>query len=486
MKRIFNPLFRHIGNVCYLFAVIQLLPLTYSLVIREPITESYGYLGSILLSIVVGALFVFLGRSNDNKENRGHGYVSAALAAIVIVIIASAPYIANGDLSFDKAIFEAASGLSTTGITTYTDVSLLPKSLLLYRGLTQWFGGALFIAYFMMVGFKSEDQIMLGYSSALMNLKLPKKINNVYKGVITFIALYGVLTVIQTSIMFALGLPVFEAFTNTLSIVSTGGFATHANGLEGVFNQQGIPMSSVQFVLSGLMIISGLGYYAFLRLANKDFKGFYQDTEMRTFGLFILTGVVVTFGVLISKGLIVADSFSDVVFWVTSSLATYGVYNHAFMYIPEMVMIALVLGAVGGMMGSVSSGIKVYRTKILAKSVGYEVDQIFKPSHELTLMKLNGKTINTRIILKLSIFMLAWAIIAIVGVFLIILVSNLDGSTAFASVIGAMANGGVINPEFLSYNNLNGSALYVYSLLMIIGRLEIIPFLVMFRRSAWK
>ena len=193
-----------------------------------------------------------------------------------------------------------------------------------------------------------------------------------------------------------------------------------------------------------------------------------------------------TFGVLISKGLIVADSFSDIVFWVTSSLATYGVYNHAFIYIPEMVMIALVLGAVGGMMGSVSSGIKVYRTKILAKSVGYEVDQIFKPSHELKLMKLNGKTINTRIILKLSIFMLAWAIIAIVGVFLIILVSNLDGSIAFASVIGAMANGGVINPEFLSYNNLNGSALYVYSLLMIIGRLEIIPFLVMFRRSAWK
>lgn len=486
MKWMFNPLLSRIGNVCYLFAVIQLLPLSYALVIREPIAEAYGYLASILLSTAVGALFSFLGRANDTKENKGHGYVSSALTAIVIVIVASAPYIFNGDLSLNKAIFESASGLSTTGITTYTDVSLLPKSLLLYRGLTQWFGGALFIAYFMMVGFKSEDQIMLGYSSALMNLKLPKKINNVYKGVITFMALYFVLTVVQTVIMFALGLPVFEAFTNTLSIVSTGGFATHSNGLEGVFNQQGINTSSVQYVLSALMILSGLGYYVFLRLANKDFKGVSRDTELRTFGVFLLTGVVVTFGVLISKGLVVADGFSEIVFWVTSSLSTYGVYNNAYMVIPEMVIIALILGAIGGMMGSVSSGIKVYRTNILGKSVGYEVDQIFKPSHELTLMKLNGKTINTRIILKLSIFMLTWAIIAILGFFLIMLVSDLDGSVAFSSVIGAMANGGVINPVFLSYNNMNGSALYIYSLLMVIGRLEIIPFLVMFRRSAWK
>jgi Trk-type K+ transport system membrane component len=99
---------------------------------------------------------------------------------------------------------------------------------------------------------------------------------------------------------------------------------------------------------------------------------------------------------------------------------------------------------------------------------------------------MDGKTINTRIILKLSIFILAWVIIAMLGIFGIILMTNMEGSAATVSVIGAMANGGIIHPTYVLYNDMNASALYLYSILMVIGRLEIMPFLVLFRRSAWK
>ena len=459
------------------FIFFTLLPAIVALYYKE-YTSALPFLYTFLIVIVLDFIFKKSSKSvdslNDIKKVDGFGIV--ILGWLFMSLICSLPYLFFG-FSFENAFFEGTSGITTTGgsILTHFDY---PHSIFFWRSFTQWLGGlgilVLFIAVLPQFAVAGR-QMFFSDTSGTRDEKLSPRIRSTASAMYR---IYLILTVLQVLLLKWVGMPWFDGVCVSLSTVACGGFIVK----DGFFLGQS---NAVVWIVLAFMFISGTSFNLMNKIFTKHnplilFKNDEFKVYLATF--LILSGMVAiaAYATLDSSSTnIIRDSAFTVISIMTSTgFSSSDCYNWS-LTIQTILLIAMFTGASAG---SASGGIKLIRWVYIYKLLKTEVSRIFHPNAVINV-KSNNMIVPKDVLGQVLIFMFFYFIILGLTALIVSMIEN-DIAKGFMGVINAIGNIGFAPVE--GFASFSPASKIILSFDMIIGRVEIIPFLVLFQPEFWR
>ncbi|MCJ7596070.1 MAG: TrkH family potassium uptake protein, partial [Desulfobacterales bacterium] len=427
---------RFIGILIFFLGISMSAPLLVSLIYDDGSAWALYY--SMLISSGLG-LLLFVGTRQDKETQLNHrdGVAIVTLGWLGAGLVGAIPFLLSGSIThFTDAYFESVSGFTTTGASVLTNIEGLPEAILLWRSITQWFGGmgiiVLSIAILPFLGVGGMQLYKAEIPSPVVD-KLKPRISDTSK---TLWKVYILITVLQIILLFGGGMPLFEAVSHTFCTMPTGGFSP--------LNASIAHYNSPYFdgVIIFFMLVAGINFSLHYRFLSGDLRIFYRDPECRVFltmvGLFI---VLVTFDIYGPVYQSLTTAFRYAAFQVSSIITTTGFVTADYDIWPSFSRnILLLCMFLGGMAGSTGGGLKTMRIMLLGKQAYQEIFRIIHP-HAITTVKLGGKPVPAEImssiwgffVLYLGLFVVSTIIMAFVG---------LDPISAFSSVAACIFNVG--------------------------------------------
>ncbi len=429
--------------------------------------------------------------------------------------------IAPGDISFapaDRAanfrlrwfrmgiidsMFEAQSGFSTTGATVLSDLEdsyLVPHCILFWRASTHFLGGLGIIVLFV---------VILGQGSAgkaLMRAEVPGPTQDnttarVQHTAWLFAGMYVGLNILLAMILFFLGMSVFDALCHAFATMATGGFSTYNDSLGHFATLNSTTGEIIEYVVVVFMILAGTNFTLLAFCVFAQPGRLFGDIEFRTYIGIILgsTAAVVAFGLFAADFDSLAGAFRYGLFQVVSIITTTGFGTHDFDTWPHFSRgLLLILMFIGGCAGSTGGGIKVIRFVLFTKILGIEIEQTFHPK-VVRLLKLSGKPVEDEglrhsILVYIAIILMLF----IVGFLFVICVepdatwgSNadnklIDSASAVAATLNNIGPGlGTVGATH-NYGHFGFLSKTMFIMLMMLGRLEIYPIIVLMSPRFWR
>lgn len=474
----FRLVFRVTGKTLMVEAAAMLLPLFVCLLYRE---DPVPFLLAIAITGVAGLLLSLI-RSDDHFFPR-EGFFAVALIWLLVSACGALPFFFCGYFHcYIDCFFEAVSGFTTTGSSILEAVEPLPKGILFWRSFMHFLGGmgvlVLTIALLPSLG-RRTVHLMKAESPGPVVSKLVPKSSQSSK------ILYGIycgMTVIEIFVLRLVGMPWYDSVVNSFAIAGTGGFAVRNTSIAAY----GSPAIEIACTVFMLLFSVNFAVY-FLILCGKVRQALRSD-ELRFF-----LGVVAVSTGLIAVNIFsmvgnVGDSIRHAAFQVASVISTTGFASTDFNLWPEFSkMILVLLMFIGACAGSTGGAIKCSRVLLLFRAIRREVRQIIHP-RVVNVVKLDGRVVDEKDLRSTMIFFAAYMFITLVAV-LLVSVDNFSFGTSFTAVVTCIGNVGpgleMVGPMG-NFSAFSGFSKLVLSMCMIMGRLEIIPILVLFSGTAWK
>lgn len=469
----------YIGKIIIIIGIAMLSTVICSLLFGEDITGNL-LLVSLFTIIFGGILSKF--SSHNQPLNYREGFAVVSLGWIIASVFGSLPYVVSGHIfSYADAIFETVSGFSTTGATIFTDVEILPKSILFWRSLTQWLGGmgimVLFVAIIVGMGVRANQIFRAEIPSPVLN-KISPRIRETAKYLwITYVVISAVLFIL----LWIFGMDIFDALCHTFSTMATGGFSTHNNSI-------GFYSPAIQWIIIVFMFLGGtnfsLHYFAFKKLS---LNGYLQNKEFRLYGIIILAATLLSIISLVSVYEI-GDNFRNSLFHVVSIITTTGFVTSnytAWPYFNTIIIFSLMF--IGACAGSTSGNIKIGRYLIMIQRANIELRQMIHPK-ALIPLRFGDRVLGDGLIINVLQFFFLYILIILTGT-VVMGGLGLDLITGFTAVVSCMGN---VGPSFGAigstgnYASIPDMGKYMLSVIMLLGRLEIYPLLILFLPSYWK
>ena len=473
---------KSIGTVLCIEAASMLPSLIVALINHEKAAIAFAL--SIGIIAAIGAALMRI-KTPISRIFTRDGFAIVSLSWILVTLFGTLPFLLSGSIpSFIDALFETASGFSTTGSSILTDVEALPKSVLFWRSSTHWLGGmgilVLMIAILPSVS-ASTINIMIAESPGPSPGKLVPKIRETAK--ILYI-IYIAMTAVLVVLLLLGGMPLFDALIHAFGTASTGGFSSRNAGVS-AYNSVYIDVVITVFLfLFGVNFT--LYYYLFLK---RDFKSVLRDEELR-FYFGVVVGAIVLIALNI-KGTVyqtIGEAIRYASFQVTSIISTAGFATADFNLWPSFSKIILVLLMLtGSCAGSTAGGIKCVRIVLLLKIIRREITRLIHPN-AVQPVKLNGRRVDEETLSGVMAFFFFWMLIIAVSV----LIVSLDGKDLVTSTTAVLATVNNVGPglgavgptgNFADFSALSKT---VMSLCMLIGRLEVYPIMLLCFPSFWK
>ena len=472
-------IFYVLGWILNLEALLMVPSVLCGLVYRE---RAVLYILAAMLCCFALGIFAIIFKPKKKKIRAKEGFVITALAWLVLSIFGALPFWLSGYIPDPiNAVFETASGFTTTGASILSDVEALPHCMLFWRSFTHWVGGmgviVFLIALLPMAG--GSDMFLMKAESPGPDVS--KIVPKVKTTAMTLYGLYVFLTVLQICILLATGMPVFDTLCLTFGTAGTGGFAVLNSGLA---NYPWIQ----QWVITIFMIAFGVNFNFYFFVYRKRMKDALHMSEVKVYLTIILaSAALITINILPMYGSI-AEAVKDAAFQVGSIITTTGYSTADFNIWPGFSKTILVtLMFIGACAGSTGGGMKVSRIQILAKTIHREIQTYIHPN-SVKLVKLDGKEISHPVRRGTYSYVAAYLFIFVISL-LVISLDNFDFETNFTAVAATFNNIGPglskVGPtsNFASYSALSR---IVLTFDMIAGRLEIFPVLILFSRHTWK
>lgn len=469
-----------IGNVLKYETMLLFIPFMVAVYYGEDLVP---FLLTVLIS---GVLAFFLTRIKSEKQQMyaKEGFITVGIVWIVISIIGALPFVIDGSIpSFIDAFFETVSGFTTTGATILTEIESLSKSILFWRSFTHWIGGMgvliFMIALIPSLG-SSTIHLLRAESPGPNPGKIVPKIKETAK--ILYI-IYFVLTVVETILLMMAGLSLYDAVIHALGTAGTGGFS-NMNSSVAAFNSP-----AVEWIITIFMLIFGVNFALYYQLLKGNIKNALKNEELKYYVLIIVSAIVlITINILKIYGYNFGEAIRVSSFQVASIVTSTGYATADFNLWPTVSkMLIVFLMLVGAMAGSTGGGIKTIRIVIIMKAIKREINKILHPKR-IQSVKIDGKVIEEETISGVFLFIAAYAVIALIAMF-IISFDGFDLITTSTSVITTLSNIGpgleLVGPtgNFAAFSDLSKTVL---SFCMLAGRLEIYPMLILFSASVWK
>jgi len=482
----FKSVQKTLGLLLMVFSFSMLIPFIVSAIFSDTYTAS-SFLASFTFTLFVGLLIWLPSRKTDPEIRLKEGFIIVASFWIILALFGSIPFLMlpESNLSLTDAIFESASGLTTTGATVMTNIDLLPKGLLFYRAQLQWLGGlgiiVLAVAILPLLGVGGMHLYKAEAAASVRESKFtPRQIQTAR----SLAYIYIVLTVLCALGYLVGGMSLFDAVCHAMTTVAIGGFSTHDASF-GFF--EGSTM--LYWVSSVFMLLAGINFSLhFFAWKSKSLSTYLKDSEFKAY-LGLLLSVVIISGLALmanSSENLGGVSFSQMFFQVVSIGTTTGYTSSGYGMWPIFIpFLLLLLSFVGGSVGSTGGGLKVARCLILFKQGLREAKRLIHPSAEI-VVKINQKGVDQRILDSVWGFMSAY--IGILVVFtLIMLACGLNELTAFSAVAASLNNlGPGLGDVFVNYADLGSLPKWVCIFAMVLGRLEIFALLVLFTPTFWQ
>ena len=470
---------RVIGLILGIEAVCMVPSLAIALLVRGWDVLAFAY------SIAIcGAVSFALSRVKpaSKRFQTRDGFVAVALCWIVLGLTGALPYAFCG-YSYVDAVFETVSGFTTTGATIVAAPSALPRGLQFWRALTQWMGGmgvlVMVLALMPSLG-EGSVNLMKAESPGPISSKLRPKTSETAK---SLYVIYIALTVAETLILRVAGMPLFDSLTTSFTTISTGGFSVRDQSIAYYHSEP------IVWIIIVFMFVSGINFSVLFQVQRRQWRDALHSEELRWYTVITVGAVALIAADLVLKtGLGVYQALSQSAFQVVTLMTTTGYATADFDLWPYLSKLVLILVMfVGGCAGSTAGGVKVSRVVILFKGLKRELRRILH-TREVRPLTLEGERVAEGTVSSVSVFFFAYIVILLVCAGIVSL-DEVDFTTAFTAALTTVSNVGpgfvLVGPtcNFAFLSSLSKVALTVT---MLLGRLEIMPLLVLLFPSVWK
>ncbi|SMB94553.1 trk system potassium uptake protein TrkH [Desulfonispora thiosulfatigenes DSM 11270] len=474
--------FSTLGIIVIIIGLSMLLPLAWAIYYGSH--DIYAFLISSTTALIVGFTLYKVFKTQDVFRYK-EGFAVVSLAWIFATIFGSLPYLLSGTFdNFADAIFETMSGFTTTGATVISNIEILPHGILVWRSLTHWLGGmgivVLFVALLSSIG-TSGMQMFKAEAPGPVKEKLKPRISESAK-MLWYI--YVALTGANFLLLWIFGMSFFDAMCHAFSTVATGGFSNHNTSI-GFYDSY-----AIHFISTLFMFLAGTNFTLYyLALHNNDYKIFWKSEEFRLYLTIILGAIIIIFGDLFIHNY--GNPFKildDASLQVVSIITTTGFVSADFDQWPGLSKsIIFTLLFIGGCAGSTSGGIKVWRILVLLKHTHLELKRAIHP-RLISPLKIQEKIVPDEVLIKILQFFFIYMFIFIIST-VIISSFGYELIDSMSSVIATLGNTGPgLNKFGPTQNFLHApaAAKFLFSFLMLLGRLELYTVLVLFSPVFWK
>jgi trk system potassium uptake protein len=458
---------------------------------------AWPFLLSALITVACG---LGLELVTDGRERIGarEGYLVVALLWLLVAVFGALPYLlAEPQLSRPAdALFESMSGFSTTGSSALTDIEGLDRSMAMWRQLTAWVGGVGIIVLFLAV----LPRLRVGGRQALFKTEMPGPelplAVTIRESARRFVTLYVAITAIGILALAALGwtgvdprMDLFRAVAHAFAAVATAGFSTENRSIE--------PLApATQWALVAFMVVAGTNFaLLYAGVVGRRLTAFARDEEFRVYILLLaVSSLVVAIGLATRDVLGGEEAARHAVFNTVSMMTTTGFASADFNRWPSLTALVLIgLLLVGASAGSTSGSIKLIRHIVIAKLLRREIDHTVHPE-VVAPVRVNGSVVDERALRAIIVFVFLYLGVCAAGAVVILVDSAIRDVelTAFQSLAAAATTLGGAGPALGfagpmgSFEPFSDLSTLVLTALMYLGRLEIIPILVLLTRSHWQ
>ncbi|MCG3864419.1 MULTISPECIES: TrkH family potassium uptake protein [unclassified Photobacterium] len=482
----FRSIIRIVGLLLALFSVTMLIPALVALIYRDG--AGFPFVVTFFILIAGGGLLWLPNRQHRHELKARDGFLIVVLFWVVIGSAGAIPFLLSKtpDLSVADSFFESFSALTTTGATVIVGLDYLPKAILFYRQLLQWFGGmgiiVLAVAILPVLGIGGMQLYRAEIPGPVKDSKMTPRIAETAK---TLWYIYLALTIACALAFWLAGMSAFDAISHSFSTIAIGGFSTHDASI-GYFNSPAINMITVVFLLISACNFS-LHFAAFGN-GGVHLRTYWRDPEFRAF----LGAQVILFGICF--GLLLKHSpydsyftaFDQALFQTVSISTTAGFTTTGFSDWPLFLPVLLLFSSfIGGCAGSTGGGMKVIRILLLSLQGVRELKRLVHPRAVYTI-KLGNKALPQRVVDAVWGFFSAYALVFVVCM-LALIATGLDELTAFSAVAATLNNlGPGLGEVAVHFGEVNDSAKWILIIAMLFGRLEVFTLLVLFTPTFWR
>ncbi len=474
-----------LGFILVFEAAFMAVPVLTAIIFGE-FSELWMFLLSAAICAAVGRLLIWKKPENTTLYAK-EGFVICALTWIMISVFGAVPFVLTGAIpNVIDAIFETVSGFTTTGSTILTSISILPRSVLIWRSFTHWVGGMgvlVFVMAFMPLAGGQNMHIMKAESPGPEVSKFVPKVRD------TALILYGIylgLTLICVVAYMISGFDPFESLCNAFSTAGTGGFGIRDDSFATVKPAQ-------QWVATVFMLLFAVNFNSYYLILKRKFKDAF-NAEVRAFIIIVFSAItIITVNIYLHREEIghftsLADEIRHAAFYVASLISTTGFVTVDYNLWPSLshtiLMLMLFIGACAG---STGGGFKVSRVLILLKGMKNEVQKSIHP-RQVKRITIDKKPVDREVVRNVNAFLVSYVFILVLGICLV----SIDGKdiiTTVTAVMTALSNVGPGLSEVGPVNNFahfSGFSKIVLSFLMLAGRLELFPMLILLSPTTYK
>lgn len=478
-----RPAFRILGRLTILLAATELAPVVCSFFFDE-FDIGIAFLISALITAILGGVLIALGRGGGELYRR-EGILIVVGGWVLASMFGAIPYLLSGTFSAPiDAVFESASGFTTTGASVMTDIESHTKTILFWRSFTQWLGGmgiiVLFVALLPELGPGARFLYRLEVPGPTAEALVPR----IHHTAAVVWKIYLLISGLQAVLLSLAGMTVYDALTHTFSTMSTGGFSPW-NKSVAAFDSPVIEVIVIVF-----MILAGTNFSLFYGLKTRKGSNLFRDTEFRLYLAIlgavslILTWDLLRSGTYREPGRALLDAgFQAVSITTTTGFATADF--DTWPVLSRMLLVGLMF--VGGCAGSTAGSMKVMRMVIGLSSALREVRLIFSPNTVISVF-VGGKPVPDQVVRSVAGFFILYLSIWAGGTILL----SISGPDLVTSATASAATIGNIGPGLHAVGPTQNFAFFgawdkaLMVLLMWMGRLEIYSIAALFTYSFWR
>ena len=450
-----------------------------------------------ILTLFIGAIFMYLTRSKRKELQKRDGYVIVAFGWVFMSLTGTLPYIFTGAIpSFTNAFFETMSGYTTTGASILNDIESIPNGVLFWRSITHWIGGmgiiVLAIAILPLLGIGGME-LFAAEAPGPSGDKLHPRITDTAK---RLWIIYVGYTIAETVMLKLAGMSFFDAVNHSLSTLSTGGFSTKNASIAHWNNK---PL--IQYIIMFFMFLAGTNFVLSYFMFKRKFRKIFHDEEFKFYlfaivGFSIMTSLVIYFQADITQSTVdhpmvlgrYESGFRHSLFQVLAIITTTGFVSADYtIWTPFLTVLFFGLMFLGGSAGSTAGGVKIVRHIILIKNGLLEFRRTLHPRAILPV-RYNSKAIHQPIVYNILAFFILYMLSFIIGV-LVFTWMGLDFRTALGGAASSLGNVGPALGDLGPVNNyadLSNPAKWWAAFLMLIGRLELFTVLILLTPYFWR
>lgn len=469
-----------LGRLCFAYCALLVLPLGAAMVVDK--SYILTFLGSMVVPLLLGTILYWQGRLYEKRLKVKDAVFVVATGWLSICILGMLPYVFGmKELSLAACFFESTSMWTTTGATTFADLTTLPACFMVYRTLGHWCGavGVILIFSLLMPKVRSGVDFILG--AEMPGRGVERTMPTVKDSVLVILAIFLIMNLLAVVLFLIGGLGFWESVNMAMATAATGGLSFYRNG---VVN---LPNHFLHVVCLIFMLAGAINFNLWFKLWQRDWQSLKEDVEYRYFfGVLAVAGLAVALSLWIQDGRGLGSSLLRGFLMCISCASTTGmVYDDITNWSGFGQLVLIVLMFVGGCSASAAGGIKIIRWVIVVKALVAGLKQLLHPNLVTKISYgnrvLEEDTVET-VVRFFFLYFFMFVILALAVAF-----GGVPMLESFSLTASCMSSTGCTLGEVgrSGFGILSNWSKIMAALAMLFGRLEFITLLAILRPEFW-